>query len=68
MCADQVQRLESYSRAVKQLWNEENLYFFYKGLSARLSQTCISSALIAIGYETLKRLSIRDEFKEQVKW
>lgn len=64
----QVQRMSSYSSTVRKLWSEENFCILYKGLSARVTQNCLSSALISIGYETLKRLSIRDEYKNQVKW
>jgi solute carrier family 25 protein 44 len=64
----QVQRLDSYSLAVRRLWDEEHMNMFRKGLSARMTQSCISSALIVAGYETLKRWSLYDEYKDKVRW
>lgn len=63
----QVQRT-SFSEAVRRLWSEEGLGIATKGLSARMSTSCISSVFVVAGYETLKRLSIKDEFKDQVHW
>ena len=63
----QIQRT-SYSSALQRLWHEEGLKMFTKGLSARISQSCISSAFIVAGYETLKRWSVKDEYKDQVRW
>ncbi|CAG2174684.1 unnamed protein product, partial [Oppiella nova] len=51
----QVRRIGSFVFAMKQLWAEEQFNVFKKGLSARLTQSCISSAFIVAGYETLKR-------------
>lgn len=45
----------SFVFAVKHLWGEEHFNMFRKGLSARITQSCISSAFIVAGYETLKR-------------
>lgn len=64
----QVHRPSSYTSAVKYLWKEDKWRIFSKGLSARLSQSCISSALIVIGYETMKRFSIDEKYRHQVKW
>lgn len=63
----QVQRT-SFSEAVRRLWHEERFRILTKGLSARMSQSCISSVFVVAGYETLKRLSIKDEFKDHVHW
>lgn len=63
----QVQRT-SFSTAVQRLWQEERFRLLAKGLSARLTQSCISSAFIVAGYETLKRWSVKDEFKDQIRW
>jgi len=63
----QIQRT-SYAAALQRLWQEEGLRMFIKGLSARISQSCISSAFIVAGYETLKRWSVKDEYKDQVRW
>lgn len=64
----QVHRPSSYRSAVKYLWKEDKWRIFSKGLSARLTQSCISSALIVFGYETMKRFSIEDKYRDQVKW
>ena len=63
----QIQRT-SYASALQRLWQEEGLKMFTKGLSARISQSCISSAFIVAGYETLKRWSVKDEYKDQIRW
>ncbi|XP_034179616.1 solute carrier family 25 member 44 [Osmia lignaria lignaria] len=64
----QVQRLDSMLNAFKVLWTEEKLQMFTKGLSARLLQSACFSFSIIIGYETIKRLSITEEYKEYVRW
>lgn len=63
----QVQRT-SYSMAFHRLWQEEGFRLLGKGLWARMTQSCISSAFIVAGYETLKRWSVKDEFKDQIRW
>ena len=69
MCsALQVQRLESMNLAFKELWAEERLNMFFKGLSARLVQSAVFSFSIILGYETIKRVSVNDEYKHLVKW
>ena len=64
----QVHRPSSYRSAVKYLWKEDRWRIFNKGLTARLTQSCISSALIVIGYETLKRFSVDEKYRDQVRW
>lgn len=64
----QVHRPSSYRSAVKYLWKEDKWRIFNKGLSARLTQSCLSSALIVIGYETMKRFSIDEKYRDQVRW
>jgi len=63
----QIQRTP-YGSALRQLWTEEKLNMFLKGLSARMSHSCISSAFIVAGYETMKRWSLKEEYKDQVRW
>lgn len=41
---------------------------FTKGLSARLLQSVMFSFSIILGYETIKRISIKEEYKDHVKW
>lgn len=64
----QVHRPSSYKSAVKYLWKEDKWRIFSKGASARVLQSCLSSGIIVIGYETLKRISIVDEYRDQVRW
>ncbi|KAB0797101.1 hypothetical protein PPYR_08095 [Photinus pyralis] len=64
----QVQRLESISGAFKDLWHEEGLKMFSKGLSARLVQSATFSFSIILGYETIKRISVNEEYKQFIRW
>lgn len=64
----QVQRLDSIRLAFTELWAEEHLRMFFKGLSARLVQSAAFSFSIILGYETIKRISINDQYKHLVKW
>jgi len=64
----QVQRLDSFNQAFWILWKEEGLHMFAKGLSARVIMSTCYSFFIVLGYETVKRISIKDEYKEQVRW
>lgn len=64
----QVQRLQNMGSAFKDLWREEGLYMFSKGLSARLIQSATFSFGIILGYETIKRISVKEEYKEHVRW
>lgn len=65
---DKVQRLDSISLAFKELWAEEHLRMFFKGLSARLVQSAVFSFSIILGYETIKRISINEQYKHLVRW
>uniref|UniRef100_A0A2P2I5L7 Solute carrier family 25 member 44-like n=1 Tax=Hirondellea gigas TaxID=1518452 RepID=A0A2P2I5L7_9CRUS len=58
----------SIAGTMRQLWQEERLKIFTKGLSARLIQTIVYSSVIISGYETVKRLAVRDEYKHMVRW
>lgn len=64
----QVQRLDSIVSAFRILWIEERLYMFTKGLSARLVQSACFSFSIILGYETIKRMSINEEYKRHIRW
>nr|CAH7728920.1 unnamed protein product [Callosobruchus chinensis] len=64
----QVQRIGSMRCAFRDLWVEEGLKMFSKGLSARLIQSATFSCSIIIGYETIKRISVNDEYKKFIKW
>lgn len=64
----QVQRLESFQRAAFDLWREEHFRMFFKGLSARLVQSAAFSFSIILGYETIKRIAVREEYKHRIRW
>lgn len=64
----QVQRLDSFTGTFHTLWKEEGLGIFTKGLSARLVQSVAFSFMIILGYETIKRWSVNEEFKDQIRW
>ncbi|XP_031825698.1 solute carrier family 25 member 44 [Nomia melanderi] len=64
----QVQRLDSMFSAFKVLWVEERFQMFTKGLSARLVQSASFSFSIILGYETIKRFSINEEYKNYIRW
>jgi solute carrier family 25 protein 44 len=53
---------------MKELWQEERLNIFKKGLTARLSHSCVYSLFIIFGYETVKRISLKEEYKGHVRW
>uniref|UniRef100_A0A8D8TWJ0 Solute carrier family 25 member 44 n=1 Tax=Cacopsylla melanoneura TaxID=428564 RepID=A0A8D8TWJ0_9HEMI len=64
----QVQRTNSMLQTCKLLWIEEGVWMFSKGLSARLVQSVMFSFSIILGYETIKRFSVKSEYKHQVRW
>ncbi|KAG8179671.1 hypothetical protein JTE90_017810 [Oedothorax gibbosus] len=64
----QVHRMNSFSSALKVIWSEEGMSFFSKGLSARVIQSFFSSFFVVLGYETLKRWSVYDQYKDQIRW
>lgn len=64
----QVQRLDSFSRAAMELWTEEKFRMFFKGLSARLVQSAAFSFSIILGYETIKRISVEEQYRHMVRW
>ena len=53
---------------MKELWQEERFNIFKKGLTARLSHACVYSLFIIFGYETVKRISLKEEYKQKVRW
>lgn len=64
----QVQRLDSFMATSRLLWHEEGLGIFTKGLSARLVQSVAFSFMIILGYETIKRWSVREEYRHHIQW
>lgn len=64
----QVQRLDSFGRAAQALWTEEKFHMFFKGLSARLVQSAAFSFSIILGYETIKRISVHEQYRHLIRW
>ncbi|KAL0270283.1 UNVERIFIED_CONTAM: hypothetical protein PYX00_007746 [Menopon gallinae] len=64
----QVQRTGSMAMTFRILWSEEKLRIFTKGLSARLVQSATFSFSIILGYETIKRLSVTEEYRGNIRW
>ncbi|KAJ6641643.1 Solute carrier family 25 member 44 [Pseudolycoriella hygida] len=64
----QINRKRSFLETSRLLWAEEGFGIFKKGLSARCTQSVIFSLSIIFGYETIKRLSVKDEYKDKVTW
>lgn len=64
----QVQRLDSMKVAFYELWHEEHMRMFVKGLSARLVQSAAFSFSIILGYETIKRVAVNEQYKHMVRW
>lgn len=54
--------------AFYELWNEEKMHCFFKGLSARLVQSAAFSFSIILGYETIKRIAVDDQYKHLIRW
>ena len=63
----QVQRRPFIETAVR-LWRQERLRIFSKGLTARMTSSVIYSVAIIFGYETVKKYSVLEEYKDKVLW
>jgi len=64
----QVQRLDSIGQTFQILWQEERFGTFTKGLSARIIMSTFYSFSIILGYETVKRISVKEEYRDQIRW
>ncbi|XP_051975969.1 solute carrier family 25 member 44-like [Xyrauchen texanus] len=64
----QVEGRSSVIETFKQLLAEEGAWGLTKGLSARIISSMPTSVMIVIGYETLKRLSLRPELVDTRHW
>ncbi|KAH9509718.1 hypothetical protein Btru_044330 [Bulinus truncatus] len=57
-----------FGETVRNLWLEERFWLVTKGLSARLVQSVTYSVFIMLGYESIKRWSVLEEYKDKVRW
>ncbi|XP_004069531.1 solute carrier family 25 member 44 isoform X1 [Oryzias latipes] len=64
----QVEGRSSIIETFKQLLAEEGAGIVTKGLSARILSSLPTSVLLVVGYETLKKLSLRAELIESRHW
>uniref|UniRef100_A0A2A4J4L7 LIM zinc-binding domain-containing protein n=1 Tax=Heliothis virescens TaxID=7102 RepID=A0A2A4J4L7_HELVI len=65
----QVEGVGTMKDIFKTLWAEEGLLgLYFKGLSARLVQSACFSFSIILGYESIKRVALAEEFKPRVRW
>lgn len=55
---------KSAYKVLGSLWKEERWNLFVKGLSARLSYSCLYSCFIILGYESVKKASLKSEFAQ----
>lgn len=63
----QVEGVGTMKQIFKTLWAEEGLVgLYFKGLSARLLQSACFSFSIILGYESIKRVALSDEFTRAV--
>jgi len=63
----QVQR-RSIPDTIRILWDQERLNIFRKGLTARMSSSCIYSLAVIFGYETVKKMCVLPEYRASVLW
>ncbi len=63
----QVQR-RTLPDTVRYLWATEKFGVFSKGLTARMTTSVIYSLAIIFGYETVKRWSVHEEYRDRIKW
>ncbi len=71
VCRTRIQVEQNRRKVIQimnELWQEERFNVFRKGLTARLSHSCIYSLFIIFGYETVKRISLKEEYRGQVRW
>ncbi|KAL4703909.1 hypothetical protein ACJJTC_014829 [Scirpophaga incertulas] len=65
----QVEGVSSMRQVFRDLWQEEGFLGLYiKGLSARLVQSACFSFSIILGYESIKRVAVSEEYRTRVRW
>ncbi|KAL8558706.1 hypothetical protein ACOMHN_037799 [Nucella lapillus] len=58
----------TFGDTVNTLWKDEGWWMVTKGLSARLISSIAFSFFIVLGYESVKRWSLLDHYKDRVRW
>lgn len=64
----QVEGRSSVIETFKQLIAEEGMWGMTKGLSARIISSTPTAIVLAVGYETLKKMSLRPELVDSRHW
>lgn len=68
VCSVQVEGRHSIIETFKQLIVEEGFWGLSKGLSARIIASTPTAIVMVVGYETLKKLSLRPELVDSRHW
>lgn len=63
----QVQR-RTIPDTIRVLWEQEGVHIFKKGLTARMTSSCIYSLAVILGYETVKKAAVLPEYRDAVLW
>lgn len=58
----------SYSKTLETMLRDEKTAVFTKGLTPRIIANSMYSGLVVVGYEIVKRLCAKEEYKHRVKW
>jgi len=53
---------ETSMQVLRIIWAEEKWKIFYKGLTARLAYSCFYSLFVVLGYESVKKASLKKEY------
>lgn len=68
VCLAQVEGRSSVVETFRQLIREEGCWGMTKGLSARIISSTPTAIVMVVGYETLKKLSLRPELVDSRHW
>uniref|UniRef100_A0A8R1ETT6 Mitochondrial carrier protein n=1 Tax=Caenorhabditis japonica TaxID=281687 RepID=A0A8R1ETT6_CAEJA len=58
----------SYKQTLETMLRDEKSAIFTKGLTPRIIANSMYSGLVVAGYEIVKRLCTKEEYKHRVKW
>ncbi|XP_052805459.1 solute carrier family 25 member 44-like isoform X1 [Mya arenaria] len=53
---------------VETLIQEEGFFWLFKGLTARFFHSALGSTILILGYEAVKRGSLKSKYQDQVRW
>ncbi|CAJ0592600.1 unnamed protein product [Cylicocyclus nassatus] len=58
----------SYADTIRRLWRYEGSKVFTKGLAPRVVSNAIYSSFVMLAYETVKKISVLPEYRDDVVW